>query len=244
MSGLLDGIHWLTNAAHWSGPDGIWLRTFQHVELSVSAVVVASLIALPIGLAVGHTRRGEFLAVQIANLGRAIPSIAILSLAFLVAVYVFPSYAFGFLPTLVALTLLGIPPILVNTYIGIQQVDADTVEAARGMGMSGRQVVFGLEIPLAMPLIMTGLRLAAVTIVATAALSALIAGGTLGRYIVDGIAQQDIPKVVGGSILIAALAIVTDALFSLIRRVTAPRTSSIERRKGLGASRLRRPVIG
>jgi osmoprotectant transport system permease protein len=244
MSGLLDGIHWLTNPAHWSGPDGIWLRTLQHVELSASAVVVASLIALPIGLAVGHTRRGEFLAVQIANLGRAIPSIATLSLAFFVAVYLFPSYAFGFLPTLIALTLLGIPPILVNTYIGIQQVDVDTVESARGMGMSGRQVLFGLEIPLAMPLIMTGLQLAAVTIVATAALSALIAGGTLGRYIVDGIAQQDIPKVVGGSILIAALAIATDALFSLLRRVTAPTTRSERTRNGLGASRIPRPAIG
>ena len=189
-------------------------------------------------------RRGEVIAVQIANIGRAIPSLAILSLAYLLALSLAPSFAFGFLPTLVALTLLGIPPILVNTYVGVQQVDAATVESARGMGMSGRQVLFGLEIPLAMPLIMTGLRLAAVTIVATAALSALIAGGTLGRYIVDGIAQQDIPKVVGGSILIAALAIVTDALFSLMRRVTAPRTGSIEHRKGLGSGQLRRPVIG
>ena len=199
------------------------------MELSVSATVVASLIALPIGLLVGHTRRGEVITVQIANLGRAVPSIAILSLAFFVAVYLFPSFAFGFLPTLVALTFLGIPPILVNTYVGIQGVDQDTVEAARGMGMSGRQVLARLEIPLAMPLIMTGLRLAAVTIVATAALSALIAGGTLGRYIVDGIAQQDIPQVVGGSILIALLAILTDLVFSLLRRVTAPQLSSSPR---------------
>jgi osmoprotectant transport system permease protein len=228
VNGLVEGIHWLFNSAHWSGSDGIALRTFQHIELSVAAVVVAAAIALPIGLAVGHTRRGEVVAVQIANLGRAVPSIAILSLAFFVAVYLFPSFAFGFLPTLVALTLLGIPPILVNTYVGVQGIDADTLEAARGMGMSGRQVLTRLEIPLAMPLIMTGLRLSAVTIVATAALSALIAGGTLGRYIVDGIAQQDIPQVVGGSILIALLAILTDAFFSLLKRVTAPRLSSTE----------------
>jgi osmoprotectant transport system permease protein len=119
---------------------------------------------------------------------------------------------------------------LVNTYVGIQQVDPDTVESAYGMGMSGRQVLFGLEMPLAMPLITTGLRLAAVTIVATATLSALIGGGTLGRFIVDGYAQQDIPMVVGGSILIAALAILTDVLFSLLRRATAPRVSSSGKR--------------
>jgi osmoprotectant transport system permease protein len=230
MSGLLDGIHWLTDPAHWSGPNAIGLRTLQHVELSASGIVLAAIIALPAGLAIGHTRRGEVIAVQIANIGRAIPSLAILSLAYLVALSFAPSFAFGFLPTLVALTLLGIPPILVNTYVGIKQVDADTVEAARGMGMSERQVLFGLEVPLAVPLIMTGLRLAAVTIVATAALSALIAGGTLGRYIVDGIAQQDIPQVVGGSILIAALAIVTDLIFSILRRVTAPRLSSSSKR--------------
>jgi osmoprotectant transport system permease protein len=228
VNGLVEGLQWLFNSAHWSGPNGIALRTFQHIELSVAAVIVSAAIALPIGLAVGHKRRGEVVAVQIANLGRAVPSIAILSLAFFVAVYLFPSFAFGFLPTLVALTLLGIPPIIVNTYVGIQGIDADTLEAARGMGMSGRQVLTRLEIPLAMPLIMTGLRLAAVTIVATAALSALIAGGTLGRFIVDGIAQQDIPQVVGGSILIALLAILTDAFFSLLKRITAPRLSSTE----------------
>ncbi|MDP9300800.1 MAG: ABC transporter permease [Actinomycetota bacterium] len=226
MNGLTEGFRWLANPEHWMGSDRIPLRLLQHVELSAVAIVMAALIALPIGLAVGHTHRGEVIAVQVANLGRAIPSLAILSLAFIVAVYLFPSFAFGFLPTLLALTLLGIPPILVNTYVGIQQVDPDTVEAARGMGMSGREVLFGLEVPLAMPLIVTGLRLAAVTIVATATLSALIAGGTLGRYIVDGYAQQDIPKVVGGSILIAALAIATDVLFSLLRRITAPRLSS------------------
>jgi osmoprotectant transport system permease protein len=230
MNGLLDGFHWLTDPAHWSGPDGIWLRTLQHVELSVSATAIAALIALPVGILVGHTRRGDVVAVQIANLGRAIPSIAILSLAFLIAVNAFPSLAFGFVPTLIALTFLGIPPIIINTYVGIRQVDADTVEAARGMGMSERQVLIDLEIPIAMPIIMTGVRLAAVTIVATAALSALIAGGTLGRYIVDGIAQQDIPKVVGGSVLIAVLTIVTDVLFSLLRRATTPRLSSASRR--------------
>jgi osmoprotectant transport system permease protein len=226
VSGLLDGLGWIADPSHWSGSDGIWLRLTQHVELSVAAILFAALVAVPVGLAVGHLRRAEFIAVQTANLGRAIPSLAILSLAYMVMVIHFPRLAFGFLPTLVALTLLGIPPILVNTYVGVQQVDPDILESARGMGMTGRQILFRLEIPLAAPLIMTGLRLAAVTIVATATLSALIAGGTLGRYIVDGYAQQDIPKVVGGAILVAVLAIVTELVFSLLVRLTSPRLSS------------------
>jgi osmoprotectant transport system permease protein len=226
MSGLLDGIGWIANPNHWSGTDGIWARLGQHVELSVAATLIAALIAIPIGLAVGHSRRAEFIAVQTANLGRAVPSLAILSLVYFVMLANFPALAFGFLPTLVALTLLGVPPILVNTYVGVQGVDADTIEAARGMGMTGWQILRRLEIPLAMPLIMTGLRLAAVTIVATATLSALIAGGTFGRYIVDGYAQQDIPKVVAGAILVAILAIATEVSFSILARVTAPRLSS------------------
>jgi osmoprotectant transport system permease protein len=226
MNGLLEGVEWILDGRHWSGPDGIWLRLFQHVELSVAALLAAAIIAIPIGLAVGHTRRGELVAVQAANLGRSIPSLAILSLVFVVVVNLVPELAFGFVPTFVALTLLGIPTILVNTYVGVQQVDPDAVEAARGMGMSGRQVLLGLEVPLAAPLIMTGVRLAAVTIVATATLSALIAGGTLGRYIIDGYAQQDIPKVVGGAILVAALAILTEMLFTVLARATAPRMST------------------
>ena len=226
MNELLEGVEWILDGRHWSGPDGIWLRLFQHVELSVASLGAAALIAIPIGLAVGHTRRGQFAAVQAANLGRSIPSLAILSLVFVVVVNLVPELAFGFVPTFVALTLLGIPTILVNTYVGVQQVDPDAVEAARGMGMSGRQVLLGLEVPLAAPLIMTGVRLAAVTIVATATLSALIAGGTLGRYIIDGYAQGDTPKIVGGAILVAALAILTELLFTALARVTAPRVST------------------
>jgi osmoprotectant transport system permease protein len=150
----------------------------------------------------------------------------VLSIMFLIAVKEFPSLAFGFLPTIVALTLLGIPVILINTYVGIQQVDRDTVEAARGMGMDGRQVLWRLEVPLAMPLIMTGLRLAAVQIVATAGLAALIAGGGLGRYIVDGFALREDDRIVAGAILVAVLSLITDGVFSLLARVTAPRLTS------------------
>jgi osmoprotectant transport system permease protein len=230
VNALFDGVDWILSPAHWHGTDGILARLLQHVELSASALVLAALIAVPVGLWVGHTGRMRFVAVQTANLGRAVPSLAILSIAYLIVVRNAPALAFGFLPTLVALTLLGIPPILVNTYVGIEQVDRDTVEAATGMGMTGRQVLFGIEVPLAVPLIMTGLRLSAVTIVATATLSALIAGGTLGRYIVDGYAQQDTPKLVAGAILVALLAIVTELGFSGLSRIASPRTSSQGRR--------------
>lgn len=226
MNGLLEGLQWLVDPANWSGVDGIPARVWEHVQLSVIALAIATLIAVPIGLWIGHTRRGQFWTVQFANVGRSIPSLAILSIMFLIAVKEFPSLAFGFLPTIVALTLLGIPVILINTYVGIQQVDPDTVEAARGMGMDGRQVLSKLEVPMAMPLIMTGLRLAAVQIVATAGLAALIAGGGLGRYIVDGFALRENERIVAGAILVAVLSLLTDLAFSLLARATSPTLSS------------------
>ena len=200
------------------------------MELLVVIGVIAILIALPLGLWIGHSRRGQFWTVQLANVGRSVPSLAVLSIAFLLVLKLVPDeyadLAFGFLPTIVALTLLGIPVILINTYVGIQQVDRDTVEAAKGMGMDGRQILARLEVPMAMPLIMTGLRLAAVQIVATAGLAALIAGGGLGRYIVDGFALRENDKVVAGSILIAAISLLTDLVFTLLTKATAPRLTS------------------
>jgi osmoprotectant transport system permease protein len=142
----------------------------------------------------------------------------------------FPTYAFGFAPTTVALFLLSVPPILTNTYVGVQAVDADTIEAARGMGMTEREVLLQLELPLAVPLIMAGVRIAALTVVATATLAALIAGGGLGRYIIDGFAQGDQPQVLAGAALVAVLAIVTEIVFGLLERAVTPRTSSRARR--------------
>jgi len=230
VNGLLEGLQWLVDPANWSGVDGVPARVWEHVQLSLISLAIATLIAVPLGLWIGHTRRGQFWTVQLANLGRSIPSLAILSIAFLLVVKLAPAnhqeLAFGFLPTIVALTLLGIPVILINTYVGVQQVDPDSVEAARGMGMSGGQVLWRLEVPLAMPLIMTGLRLAAVQIVATAGLAALIAGGGLGRYIVDGFALRENDRIVAGAILIAVLSLLTDAVFSLLAKATAPRLTS------------------
>jgi osmoprotectant transport system permease protein len=226
MQTFIDGLKWLIDGAHWTGFDGIPVRILEHVEVSAAAVIVAAALAVPIGLYIGHTRRFEFLAVSVANIGRSIPSFGVLVIAYVVILELFPSLAFGFTPTLVALILLAVPPILTNTYVGIEGVDQDAVEAARGMGMSERQVVFRLELPLAIPLILAGLRTAAVTVIATATLSALVGGGTLGRYIVDGLAQSDEPKVVAGAILVAILAIATELVLAALERAVTPATGS------------------
>jgi osmoprotectant transport system permease protein len=226
MHTFVQVFDWLIDPVHWSGSDGIPVRVGQHLEISMVAVGMASALAIPAGLFVGHIRRGEFVAVSVANLGRAVPSFAILVLAYLGFLQVAPSLAFGFGPTVVALFLLSIPPLLTNTYVGVQQVEVDTVEAARGMGMSERQVLLRLELPLSAPLIMAGLRTAAVTVVATATLAALIGGGGLGRYIIDGFHTNDTVKVVSGAVLVALLSMATEISFALVERAVRPRTSS------------------
>jgi osmoprotectant transport system permease protein len=219
-------IDWFRDPEHWAGPEGVPARVTEHISISFTAVAIAILIALPIGLAIGHTGRGRFLAVSVANLGRAIPSFAILSITFQLVLSFAPEVAFGFVPTVVALTLLAIPPILTNSYVGVEEVDADIVEAARGMGMSGVQVLRRLEVPLAVPFILAGIRTAAVQVVATATLAALIAGGGLGRYIIDGFAQGDEGMLLAGAVLVAILAILTEVLFAGIQRAVTPRVSS------------------
>ncbi len=237
MDTFVEVVDWLTAPAHWSGSNGIPVRLLEHLELSAVALALASAVAIPVGLYVGHARRLEFLAVSIANLGRSIPSFAILVLAYLLFLQLWPSLAFGFGPTVVALFLLAVPPILTNTFVGVQVVDPDTVEAARGMGMTERDLLLRLELPLAAPLIMAGLRTSAVTVVATATLAALIGGGGLGRFIIDGRATNDIPMVVSGAVLVAILSILTEASFALVERAVRPRMISKGPRRSLSFAR-------
>lgn len=226
-----DLIRWFADGDHWTGPGGVPVRVLEHVEISAAGVALALAIAVPAGLLIGHRRRGEFVAVSIANLGRAIPSFAILSIVFQLMLSLVRGAAFGFWPTVVAMVLLAIPPILTNTYVGIEGVDHDTVEAARGMGMTEAQVLARLELPLALPLMIAGIRTAAVQVVATATLAALIAGGGLGRFIIDGNAQGDQPQVLAGAVLVAALAICTELGFGLLERAVSPKTASRGRRR-------------
>ena len=222
-------LDWFSNGEHWTGDGGVPARISEHLQMSFGAVVLAALIALPIGLYIGHTRKGAFVAVSIANLGRAIPSFAILALSV-------PFFGIGFKPTLVTLVVLAIPPILTNTYVGVEGVDRDTVESARGMGMTDGQILRRLELPLSVPLILAGLRTSAVQVVATATLAALIGWGGLGRYIIDGFATGDRVEVVAGAVLVAVVAIFTEVAFGFLERAVSPRVSS-ERRKFFPAFR-------
>ncbi len=209
----MDGVvAWFLDPANWSGTSGIPNRLLEHVVLSGLAVVIAAAIAIPAGFLIGHTGRGAVATVAVGNLGRAIPSYALL-------VIFVPILHIGFANALAALVLLAIPPILTNTYAGMRGVDRDMVEAGRGMGMSETGLLRVVELPLALPVVIAGLRVAAVAVVATATLAALVGGGALGRFIVDGFALRDQPQLVGGAILVAVLAVLTERAFTLLERL-------------------------
>ncbi|MEA2434076.1 MAG: osmoprotectant transport system permease protein [Actinomycetota bacterium] len=218
----------LSDPANWSGTEGIPNRVYEHIQLSGLSLVIAMLIALPVGLFIGHTRRFSFLAISIGNLGRALPSFAVLALVLPFTLHHLPGL--GFYPSLIAMILLAIPPIITNTFIGISGVDDDTLEAARGMGMREIQVLRRVELPLAAPLIVAGLRTAAVAVVATATLAALVAWGGLGRFIIDGFAQGDDAKMLTGAISVALLALVTELGFGFLQRSVDPTRGERKRR--------------
>ncbi|MGH2676062.1 MAG: ABC transporter permease, partial [Actinomycetota bacterium] len=215
-------------------------RLVEHLVTSGVSVAIAAVVALPLGMYIGHARRLEFLVVSVANVGRAIPSFGLLFLSVIVLGLGLDSPPSLRPAVLIALTLLAIPPILTNCYVGIQSVDADTLEAARGMGMTERQVLGRLELPLAAPLIMGGIRTAAVQVVATATLAAVVAGGGLGRFIVDGFATGDDAQIFAGALLVALLAIVTEVSLGLVQRAATPRTASRQRRPAVEPQ----PAIG
>jgi osmoprotectant transport system permease protein len=218
MTFLSDVAAWLSAPQHWVGSDGIPNRIGEHLLLSLVTVTVAVLIALPIGVIFGHTGKGGFLAINVANLGRAMPSLALLALMLPFALSL--KLGLGFWPTFLALVPLGIPPVLTNSYVAVRGVDRDVVEAARGMGLRERQVLSHVELPIAAPLIIAGVRNAAVAIVATATLGALVAGGGLGRYIVDGLARQEYPRLFVGAMLVALLSIAVEIGFGIFERVS------------------------
>lgn len=230
MSQLVHALQWIFTASNWRSVQlgaGIGAQLAYHVEIAAISLGVAAGIAIPVGLVVGHRRRGQLLAVSVANVGRAIPSFALLVLAFIVVSNVRPSLSFSMLPTIIALVVLAIPPILINTYVGVEGVDAATVEAARGMGLSESQVLADLEVRLAAPLIMAGLRTSAVAVVATATLAGFAGGGGLGVFLYLGFAQPGQERIlIGGALLVAALAIVTDIAFALLERAVTPRMHS------------------
>ncbi|MGI8775122.1 MAG: ABC transporter permease [Actinomycetota bacterium] len=233
MEILTEALGLLFDPASWSPEVGlkssgaISTRLLEHLVLCVSSLLAASVPALGLGIYIGHKRRFEFITVTVANLGRAVPSFAILALAFTAALRL--RISFEFWPAFVALFFLAIPPLLTNAYVGVREVDRDTVEAARGMGMNGRQILVRLELPLALPLIVAGLRTSTVQVIATATLAAITAGGGLGRFIVDGFARNDRPLILAGAILVAALAVGAELALGFCEKAVRPRTRS-ERR--------------
>ncbi len=208
MKVISDTFGWLTTADHWWGSDGIAHRLAQHAQYSIEALVLACIIALPIGLTIGHSRRFAFLALNGAGIARALPTFGLLVLVFRIE-------PLALWPVLLVLVVLAAPSILANTYAGIVSVDPDVVDAARGMGMTARQTLWRVEIPLALPLILTGIRSAATQLIATATIAAYVALGGLGRFIVDGLSVRGYYVVVGGAVLVATLALISEGLFAL-----------------------------
>jgi osmoprotectant transport system permease protein len=207
---------WFLDPAHWTGADAIPVRLFEHLALSGTAVLVGAAIGLPVGLAIGHSGRGSGVAIAVAGLGRAVPSYALL-------IFFVPLVGLGFAAAFPALVLLAIPPILVNTHAALRGVDREAIEAGRAMGMTEPGLLRDVEIPLALPSIVAGLRTASVQVVATATLAALVAGGGLGRYIVDGLGLQQPDRLLAGAILVGLVALLVERGFSLVQRRLAGR---------------------
>src|SRR3979490_2924928 len=216
MSTITNVIRWFLDPAHWTGSDGIPIRLVQHIQLSAECVFIGALIALPIGILLGHYGRFGNLAINVSNVGRAVPSFGILVIAF-------PVFGLGDLPIVIALTALAVPPMVTNSYVALREVDPDIKDAARGMGYRELAQLLRIELPLAVPLIMAGVRTSAVQVVATATLAALIAGGGLGRYIVDGLARSDNPRTAAGALLVAAPPLATELLLAGLQRGLVPR---------------------
>ncbi|HET6816641.1 MAG TPA: ABC transporter permease [Mycobacteriales bacterium] len=206
---------WLTTASHWTGSDGVTGRVAQHLELTAEAVLLAAVVALPVGIALGHFGRGGVLAVNIANVGRAIPTLAVLVLLVL-------ALGLGNAPVIYALALFAAPPMLTNSYLGMSGVDAEIKDAARGTGLSAWQSVRRIEVPLAIPLIAAGVRTATVQVVATATIAALVGSGGLGRFVVDGFQTNDYGQLVGGALLVGLLAVVVEIALGWLEGALTP----------------------
>ena len=222
MNLFIDAWHYFSTAANWGGPAGIGNRLLQHLWYSFLAIAISALIAVPIGLLIGHTRRGGGMVVGFANAMRALPTLGVLTIVVL-------GLGLGLLPPLLALLTVGTPPLLAGTYAGIANVDPTVVDASRAMGMTERQILLRVETPNAMPVILTGLRSATLQVVATATIAAYVNLGGLGRYIFDGISLYKYDRVLVGALLVAVLALALDALLAVAVWASAPGTGRLRR---------------
>jgi osmoprotectant transport system permease protein len=213
---------WFTDPANWTGVNGIPNRMWEHIQITVAATSVAAAVAIPVAVWLGHRKTGGTLAVAAVNIGRAIPSFAIIALFLPISIRL--GLGLGFWPTFLALLFLAIPPMFTNAYTGVAGVDPALVEAARGMGLTERRIVTDVELPMASPVILAAIRVAAVQVIATATLGALVAWGGLGRYIIDGFSTQDTVEVFAGAVLVAGLALITEVVLGWAERRLVPVT--------------------
>jgi osmoprotectant transport system permease protein len=229
----MDGVvEFFSDPANWEGTLGIPNRLVEHLQISVLAVLIAALIAVPIGLYIGHTNRGSGLAINLANIGRAVPSYAMmviplpLTLSLAPIIGYEPSFGLVFLPPFLAMTFLAIPPLLVATYAGLRSVDRDLIESGRGMGLTERQILGRIELPLASSIIVGGLRTATLQVIATATIAAILGGGGLGRFIFDGLNQglAGRSSIYAGAIMVTLLAIGVDLVLARIQTALTPRS--------------------
>ncbi len=212
MTLFFDAFDWLADPAHWSGPSGIQQRIVEHLAITGAVVLIAAALALPLGIVVGHTRRGRGTVVALTSGVRAIPTLGMLTILAL-------NLGIGLTAPVIALVVLAIPPLLAGAYAGIESVSPEAVDASRGIGMTEWELVSRVEIPLALPVIVGGLRSATLQVVATATLAAYVADAGLGRFLFSGLKQREYSEMLGGALLVAALALVLEAMLALVQRL-------------------------
>lgn len=222
MEPFVDAFAFLTDGANWTGSRGIPVRLLEHVQLSVPPLLAAMAVAIPAGIVTGHYRRGQVVAALITNVGRAIPTLALLVFGLILSVRVL-GLGLSYWPTVFALFFLALHPLFTNTYTAVRNVDPALVEAGRGMGYDERELMREVEIPVASPVIFAGIRVAAVQVVATAPIAALAAGGGLGRYVIDGFGTRQFGVMYAGIILVGLLAVLTERLIEVVERAVIPR---------------------
>ncbi|SFW66355.1 ABC transporter permease [Amycolatopsis australiensis] len=213
---ITDVFRWFGDPAHWTGPDGIPQRLLEHLGYTFLALAIALVVAVPVGLFVGHTGRGGVVLVGAGNVIRALPTLGLVTFLFLL-------FTESVTSTVIGLVVLAVPPILAGTYAGLQATDHGVVDAAEGVGMTGWQRLWQVEVPISLPLVLGGVRNAVLQLVATAAVAAYVGLGGLGRFLLDGLAILDYSEVIAGAVLTTLLAIVLDLLFAALNRAIVPR---------------------
>ena len=213
---ITDLFRWFGDPAHWSGPDGVPQRLLEHLGYTFLSLAIALVIAVPLGLFVGHTGRGGVALVGAGNAIRALPTLGLVTFLFLL-------FTESVTSTIIGLVVLAVPPVLAGTYAGLQATDHGVVDAAEGVGMTGWQRLWKVEVPISLPLVLGGIRNAVLQLVATAAVAAYVGLGGLGRFLLDGLAILDYPEVIAGALLTTLLAVVLDLLFALLNRALVPR---------------------